>query len=67
MRDKLAKVPYAAAGRLFLQFGIWIVELPFNRENEKHMKMRYKTLSTAHGNPSCIKVYFKCHFDGEEI
>lgn len=67
MLDKLAKEPYAAAGRIFLQFGIWMVELPFNRENEKHMKMRNKIMSTLHENPSYTKVNFKCHFNGEEI
>ena len=45
MLHKLAKETYAAAGRMFSQFGIWIVELPFNRENEKHMKRRNKIVS----------------------
>lgn len=36
MLYKLAKKPYAAAERIFSQFGIWILKLSFNRENEKH-------------------------------
>lgn len=67
MLDKLAKEPYAAFGRIFSQFGIWIIELSFNRENEKPMKMRIKIVSTLHENPSCTKVNFKCHFNGEAI
>lgn len=67
MLAKLAKAPYAAAGRIFSQFGIWIVELPFNREHKKHMKMGDKIVSTLHENSSCTKVNFKCHFNGEEI
>lgn len=35
MLDKLAKEPYAAAKRIFSQFGIWIVELPFSREKKE--------------------------------
>lgn len=67
MLGKLAKEPYATAGRIFLQFGIWILELPFNREKEKHMKMRTKIVSTLHQNPSCTKVNLKHHFNEEEI
>jgi hypothetical protein len=29
----------------FLQFGIWIPELSFNGENEKHMKIKKKLVS----------------------
>lgn len=67
MLDKLAKEPYAAAGRIFSQFGIWILELPFNRENEKHVKMRNKIVSTLHQNPTCTKVNLKCYFKREEM
>lgn len=67
MLHKLAKESYAATGRIFSQFGIWIVKLPFNRENEKHMKRRNKLLSTLQENPSHTKVNLKCHFDREEI
>lgn len=67
MLDKLAKEPYAAVGRIFSQFGIWIVELPFSRENEKHMKMRSKIVSIRHENLTRTKVNFKCYFNGKEI
>lgn len=67
MLDKLAKEPYAAAGRIFSQFGIWMVELPFSRENEKHMKMRNKIVSTLHANPSRTKVNFKCQFNEVDV
>lgn len=67
MLHKRAKEPYAAAGRIFLQFGIWIVELPFNGENEKHMKRKNEIVSSLQENPSCAKVNLKCHFNGEEI
>lgn len=59
MLHKLAKEPYATAGRIFSQFGIWMVELPFNREKEKHMKMRNKIVSTLHENPSYTKGEFQ--------
>ena len=67
MLHKLAKETYAAAGRMFSQFGIWIVELPFNRENEKHMKRRNKIVSALQESPGCAKVNLKCHFNGDEI
>lgn len=44
MLDKLAKEPYVAPGR-FLQFGIWIPELSFNRENVKPKKIRNSIVS----------------------
>lgn len=67
MLEKLAKEPYAATGRLFSQFGIWMVALPFNGGNEKHMRMRNQIVSTLHENPRYTKVNFKCHFNGEDL
>lgn len=67
MLRKLAKEAYAAAGRKFSQFGIWIVDLPFNRENEKRMKRRHKIVSALQESPGCAKMNLKCHFNGDEI
>jgi hypothetical protein len=67
MLNKPAKEPYAAAGKRFLQFGIWILELPSNRENEKHLKMRNKIVSTLHQNQTCAKLNLKHHFYKEEV
>lgn len=52
----------------FLQFGIWIPELSFNGENEKHMKIKKKLVSIqAPGIQATQRWIIKHGFNEEEI